>query len=1192
MTDRPHSMSPKIAAMSFPILAWFAPGLRRAVPVLAAIVCVHICHAETHGKSLGLAVGGDEKGDLAARDLRCEYMASPLGIDAAQPRLSWKLAAGRPAQGMTAYQVLVATRPEWLEPTKSDVWDSGRVEGEDFTAVLFRGKRLESGRGYHWKVRCWDGNGRVGDWSEAATWRMGLLAAADWPKEWLGAPRVGPAPQAGLLGPEFHPVWQFRHEFKLKARPASATLYLAAVGIADLWVNGRPASDAVLDPALTEFRQRVPCVARDLTSVLQVGDNCLGIRLGNGFASPVENALAFPLLAPRFQAVLRLEYPDGSAETISSSTGWRASLSDVTYNCLFGGESIDARRHNPRWSVAGVPTDDGEAPAIVEAPTGVRHAQMAPPMRVTEVIRPVSIRRLKPDVWLVDWGVNVVGWPRFRGHGKAGAEARIFWNERLYPDGSLQKNNNNRNTAGPLPKENRGHASVYARFQEVRVTFSGAARDEFEPRFTYGSGRYVQIEGLDYEPELADIEGCVVHTDLAPAGTFECSHELINRLHAACVRTYRGNWHGMPTDNPAREKLGWAREGLVAIEGAIFNFDALHAYEKWIGDFRDAQAASGVVPFVIPDRNNPTILPPTRADPWYGGVICRVPWVLYERYGDRKVLRDTYAGMKKYVDLMLRHFPNGLVTSFWRDHTAMAYFQNRDAQNAALTMTSAGEADKIFPTPHDLFGGMAFFDNVSIVARTATVLGESADAAKYGAAAEKIRAALNARMDPATGAYAPDSQTLQSLALTYGVARPEDRARVFDYLCQNIISTRQRHLATGAAATRDLFKVVTELGRGDLAMDMINQTDYPSYGQMLENELGVVWERWDGKAALCQSGLNSIDEWMYHSLAGIQPDPAAPGFKHIRFQPGVLKGLTYARATYESIRGRIVSDWKREGNRLALRIEVPVGSTGTVVLPVNQAAAVEAPPEARLEADSAGKPTWRVGAGSWEFLAHLPPEQGLPEVPAPPSRPVVAATPANGHFVGELFGGGIVFWVTPDGRHGLVASLHDLDGGSGVSWSNVIDELAGATVRNPYGLPPAGGRGGTAEVLGQPGHTSSAARLCVDYRGGGFSDWYLPSRIELQVLSARTELIGKRLSLDGDPDTQGLHTAYVMPTFGAYWSSTETNADCAWVYDFNFSGDLAYFGGDDQPVGFHFSPGNVALRAKELPLRVRAVRQF
>ncbi len=1141
---------------------------------------------------LGALHAADAAAGLLARELRCEYQDSPLAIDASHPRLSWKLSSDQPNQKMTAYQILVASSPDLLQPGKSDMWDSGKVQGEDFNGILFGGKPLLSGKPYYWKVRCWDAQGKEGEWSEMATWRMGLLADTDWPKEWLGAPRLGKSPQDGTLTPEFFPVWQFRKDFKLKAQPKSATLYVAAVGVADIWVNGKPASDAVLDPALTEFRKRVPYVARDLTGLVQSGENCLGIRLGNGFANLVTEA-PFPRLSPRFQAVLRVEYPDGSVEDITSSPDWQATPSEVTFNCFFGGETIDARLRNPRWSMPGGNKGNWEAPAIVEAPPGTLYAQMMPPMRVMEVVNPLSIKKLRPGVWIVDLGVNITGWIRFRGHGKPGQEVQIHWNERLFPDGSLQKDNNNRHGAAPMPK-NRSNLRDRARYQQIDLIFSGAEQEEFEPHFCYGSGRYVQIEGLDYEPALSDVAGCMVHTDLPIVGSFACSNERINRLHEASVRTFRSTWHGMPTDNPARERLGWGREGVVTTEACSYNFNNLLSYEKWIGDYLDAQAENGSLPHCVPEKDNPTKRPPNRnTDPWWTShVVCRTPWVLYERFGDPEILRRSYNGAKKHMEFLIANYPDGLVPSMYRDHTAVGYFQDRDGNQVAMTMVPPKDAETEFLSSSEMMGGFAVFNSVSLLAKTAAVLGESADATKYSALAEQIRNNLNARMNPATGAYAEDSQTLQALALAWNICEPKDRKKVFDYLIHNIVETRNGHLSTGVPATRDLFKVVTELGRGDLAMEMLNQNDYPSFGQMLENGLGTIWERWDGKSTLNQAGLNSIDEWMYHSLAGIQVDPAQPGFKHIYFRPGVIKDLNSARATYNSIRGAITSDWKREGNKLTLRIQVPVGSTGTVELPVQSAGEVEAPRGATLTKGSDGQPAWTVGSGEYEFQATLPAEKVAPALAEAKSKTIVPDQAKEGHYIGERFGGGIVYWVTKDRQHGLIASLQDLDGGVGVPWSNVIDEKVGSASTKGVSIPGADGRGPTQAIIAQSGHNQSAAKLCAEYAAGGFRDWYLPSRVELQLLAAQAGLINRDLENDNDPESKGLQTDYVAPTYGGYWSSSEFGADCGQGYDFNFSGDTQHLATGDQPVKLNFSRGNASFRSKDRPWHVRAVRRF
>ncbi len=1160
--------------------------MKKTLPLLTALLLV----------PLGALHADEATAGLLARELRCEYQEGPLAIDASHPRLSWKLASDQPNQKMTAYQILVASSPDLLQPGKSDAWDSGKVQGEDFNGILFGGKPLLSGKPYYWKVRCWDAQGKEGEWSEMATWRMGLLADTDWPKEWLGAPRFGKSPQDGTLTSEFFPVWQFRKDFKLKAQPKSATIYVAAVGVADIWVNGKPASDAVLDPALTEFRKRVPYVARDLTSLVQSGENCLGIRLGNGFANLVAEA-PFPRLSPRFQAVLRIEYADGTVETVTSSPDWQATPSEITFNCFFGGETIDARLRNPRWSMPGGAKGNWEAPAIVEAPLGKRHAQMIPPMRVTEVVKPVSIKKLRPGVWSVDLGVNITGWLRFRGHGKAGQEVKISWNESLFPDGSLQKNQNNRNAADHLPKENRDNLPDHGRYNELSLIFSGAAQEEFEPRFCFGTGRYVEIEGLDYEPALSDIVGCTVHTDMDLVGSFTCSNDRINRLHDASVRTFRSVWKGNPLDDGSRERLAWGREGFVPLEACTYNFNCLTGFEKWIGEYLDQQAESGTLPHMVPEKENPTKRPPNvNQDPWQTAiVICRVPWVLYERYGDPEILLRSYKGAKKHVDMSLAHYPDGLVPSMYRDHTAVGYFQDRDGNQVALTMVPPKEAEAFFLSPDNLMGGFAFYNSVDLLAKTAAVLGETDDAAKYSAVAEQIRINLNARMNPATGAYAEDSQTLQALALAWNICEPKDRQKVFDYLCQNILETRKGHLSTGVPATRDLFKVVTELGRGDLAMKILNKNDYPSFGQMLENGLGTIWERWDGKSALCLAGLNSIDEWMYHSLAGIQVDPEQPGFKHIYFRPGVIKDLNSARATYNSIRGAITSDWKREGNKLTLRIQVPVGSTGTVELPVKSAGEVEAPVGATLTKGAEGQPAWTIGSGEYEFRATLPAEKVAPARAEAKSKTIVPEQAKDGHYIGERFGGGIVYWVTKDRQHGLIASLHDLDGGGGVPWSNVIDEKVGraaAKAGDHPDIPGADGRSPTEVIVAQKEHAGSAAKLCVEYAAGGFSDWYLPSRIELQLLAAQTGLINRDLENDNDPESKGLQIEYAAPTWGGYWSSSEFNADCAWAYDFHFSGNTAHLGSADQPVELNFSTGNNNFYSKHRPLRVRAVRRF
>jgi hypothetical protein len=174
---------------------------------------------------------------------------------------------------------------------------------------------------------------------------------------------------------------------------------------------------------------------------------------------------------------------------------------------------------------------------------------------------------------------------------------------------------------------------------------------------------------------------------------------------------------------------------------------------------------------------------------------------------------------------------------------------------------------------------------------------------------------------------------------------------------------------------------------------------------------------------------------------------------------------------------------------------------------------------------------------------------------------------ASEHFLGELFGGGIVFWLTPDCQHGLIASLRDIDSGEGIVWSNITEVEIGLNARSMTN-----GLANTEAIITQTGHITSAAKLCADYVADGFSDWYLPSDRELVLLASRDYLIDNILDNDNDPGTTGFIQEYNPPTYGSYWSSTEGSAAYSWVFDFGY--------------------GGIYDVTKNLTYRVRAIRKF
>jgi alpha-L-rhamnosidase len=298
----------------------------------------------------------------------------------------------------------------------------------------------------------------------------------------------------------------------------------------------------------------------------------------------------------------------------------------------------------------------------------------------------------------------------------------------------------------------------------------------------------------------------------------------------------------------------------------------------------------------------------------------------------------------------------------------VGYFEERNSYVKAIRAgVPKAEAEKLFRTPHDILGAMGTYDGLITIAQTATVLGYKEEADRYGALARKLREKINGRMDPETGAYAPDSQTLQALALYYDIPRPEDRAKVLSYLLNNIQKTRQGHLSTGTTGTRQLFRCLSEEGEGKLAVSMMHQPGYPGYVDMLDHGVTAIWENWDTLTSLNHPALGSIDDWFYAGLAGIQPDPSVPGFHRVVFKPDIDCGLRYVRAEYESFMGRIISQWQTDEHGVTYRIKVPVGGEGKVILPRQKDCRIMVPEDVKQEPEEGRWAIFTTGSGIYDF---------------------------------------------------------------------------------------------------------------------------------------------------------------------------------------------------------------------------------
>ncbi|MFN3650733.1 MAG: family 78 glycoside hydrolase catalytic domain [Armatimonadota bacterium] len=843
----------------------------------------------------GLAAGAGAAADppLAVGQLQCEYLVNPLGLDTARPRLRWVLTSPRRGERQTAYQVLVASTPELLRRDRGDLWDSGKVPSDQSAQVPYGGKPLEATQRAYWKVRAWgrDG-GKPTAWSEAAWWEMGLPRPEDWHGEWIGRTRET----------EYQPAPLLRREFNVDGRVKRARAYVSGLGYYELRLNGEKVGDHHLDPGYTRYDRRALYSTYDVTPLLRRGKNAVGAMLGTGWHNVHTKAVWYfdraPWrAAPRLRTELRIEYTDGRTETIVSDESWKTSTGPVVFDSIYGGESYDAREEKAGWDRAGYDDRGWQSALVVPAPGGAVSAQQMPPIKITDTLKPVRVTEPKPGVFIFDIGQNMAGHAQLRVEGPAGTKITLRYGERLHPDGTLDRAAIAQHMIKDPPQ----------RFQTDEYTLKGDGTEVWEPRFTYHGFQYVEVTGFPGKPTLDSLRARVVHSAVERAGELETSSELVNRIQRATRWAYLSNLHSIPTDCPHREKNGWTGDAHLAAELGIFNYHPAAVYTKWIQDLSDEMRESGELPGIVPTSgwgyewgNGPA----------WDSAFLLIPWYLYQYYGDTRILETNYPKMRRYVDYLTTKAKDGIVSIGLGDWVA-------PGPTAPTEVTSTGY----------------YYVDARIVADTARLLGKEADAKKYSELADSIRDAFNRTFfKPETAQYADGSQAALSCALYQGLVPKGEEQRVLKNLVA-AVDKHDGHVFAGILGTKYLLHALRDNGRPDVAYRVTAQTTFPSWGHWLEQGATTLWEAWNGTDSRNHIMFGDVSAWFYRALAGINPDPAGPGFKKVIIRPYLPEGMTFARATYPSIHGTIQSGWTRDRSGVTLAVTIPANSSATVYVP-------------------------------------------------------------------------------------------------------------------------------------------------------------------------------------------------------------------------------------------------------------------
>lgn len=872
--------------------------------------------------------------------LRCEHLQNPIGIDTNKPRLSWELQSEHRGRRQTAYQILVASSSESLAKDHGNLWNSGKVVSDASSLVEYAGSPLESGTPCYWKVRVWDENDAPTAWSLPAQFTIGLLAANDWKGRWTGMASAG----------DHDEPW-FRKTFQLKQKPQSAVIYVGSIGYHELYVNGKKVGDRVLCPSVSDLTKRALYVAYDVADYLQPGDNVIAVWLAPGWSlfRGVNPGTDFqfsksPLL------IAQLDVRDGEKRCtlLATDRAWKCHLSrekhlgEWTYT-NFGGDRIDASRDIPGWNNVGLDDSKWENVTIYEL-TRALSADLVQPNRKRETMHAVGVTQIGPRKYRVDMGRCYAGWVEAKLKGRPGSTVAIS----LSYNGQIECQYNQRN--------------------EYVLDATGAGT--FCNHFAYHGCRYVTIDGVDTPPSIADIVGHRIGNDLERTGSFDCSNKLLKKIYDADINTMLNlTTGGVMVDCPHRERLGYGDTCQTSIEAMAAAVDAAAFYSKWARDWRDIQHDNGYVGHTAPTRDG-------GGGPCWSGSVMMIPWSLYQLYGDRHALAESYPPMKRWLQFLgTKCDATGLLVPF--TPPTGTKFQQWCFIGDWVTPHGSELSDSVEAL---YFNNCYYLLATRTACQIARALGLDQDVQDYEMRADRIKNALNKRFFNASqNIYLDTRQSHAAMALVSGAVPSDALATVMANLRNEILAGQKGHLDVGDPVIYYMTKYLTDQGANDLVFTYMNQTTYPGYGFFIDKGLDTLPETWDFQgpdSSVIHGCFTGIGGWFVRGIGGIRPDPATPGYKHFLLKPAIVGDLTWADTTCSSPYGPIGCRWSLEKNRLVIKAGIPANMTATVHVPAKDVSAVT---ESGEPADKAvgvaflrmenGCAVFHVQSGTYEFAS-------------------------------------------------------------------------------------------------------------------------------------------------------------------------------------------------------------------------------
>ncbi len=859
---------------------------------------------------------------MKAINLQTEYLTNPIGIDVQRPRLFWNCEGGNK---QTAYQIIAKTDGEV-------VWESGIVETnrmtETFPVTTISRQRVE------WQVCLRDENGVWGDFSSVAFFEMGLLKSSDWQAKWIKGDYV--------VNKRYrYPTDHFQKIFStndiIKAR-----LYVTACGIYQVSLNGFILDEFVCAPGHTDYRKRIQYQTYDVTDLINCGENVINIEVADGWYRGAQGAWGHTYIygkETKLFAQLEILHKDGTLTVIPTDETFLWANNGIRlFADLKEGEVVDANNSLFFEKHAKTVRFNASITASNNFPVK-KHEKFSPTLITTPSGNKV-----------LDFGQNISGFIGFSIIAKKGQKLFLRMGEMLDNNGEFTQDNvqlamkKSPDNMKSVRFADNGKVLNVGQFDKGKVTplqmleyTCRKGKNTYESTFALYGFRYVLVEtDIDFSP--SDFYSVAVYSDFIQTGYFECSNTLVNRFVDCTLWSAKSNSADVPTDCPTRERSGWTGDSQVFFDSASYLLNYQPFARKHVKDITDRQARNGKFHQIVPKGGEDFWMATMNGSVGWADAGVLIPYRMWKKYGDTNVIKDNFEAMDRYASFMMKRTGafSILAKPITLSRENKKYLVNKGQSYGEWAepqdVNAFAIGDFINPHPEESTAYTVFV--MRCMQEIAVFLGKEDKARTYAKYAEGCKKAYQELVTKKNFSLDTDRQAKLVRPLYLNLLTDEQA----DFAKKRLVRALDNYgwrLGTGFLSTPFILYVLTKINP-EYAYRLLENEECPGWLFMPKNGATTVWEAWEGNstksrgiASLNHYSKGAVCSWLFDSVAGINIGKEPNTFI---IKPIVGGTLTYAKASYSSIYGKVVSGWQKAGDKILFEVEIPSNTTAEIIL--------------------------------------------------------------------------------------------------------------------------------------------------------------------------------------------------------------------------------------------------------------------